>query len=476
MSRFIVLLLLCGLLAACGPSGIAPLPTATSPAPTQPIPTVSAPTQSAPTQLAPTVTPIRVDLTPVQRAAMQALVAAINAPIDQVQLISTEAVQWPDGCLGIVRMGVMCMRGPIDGFRVILAANGQQYEFHTNQDGTSIGQLAKAPFVSIAVRLPDNSIHIIDTHVRVDPRPVQITTGLLPQAGVIKNTIYALDFSNQPQAVVVDKTGSQPLDFVHNPNYGLAVWPGDQLRLGWATSPTGESTPSQLFISPVDGSAVTTLLTDTTPITAPHQWVAQRWSRDGQSLYFSTEPYGIGGYILLSGASSLSRVNVTDRSVQDVIPYKTNGGRMLCLDELSSDERLVADHCDNATITIRDLSSGQTTTIRPPTNVTGFGVMGSTRFNPDLTRVAFALAKREPGNEQGWVAVSDSLSGGSKLIVTGQPGEYFNVASWLNADTLLLQSNQMACNPTCTNSLWTVKIDGSGLTKVTDGLFLALVD
>jgi hypothetical protein len=54
-------------------------------------------------------------------------------PVDQVQLISTEAVQWPDGCLGIIRMGVMCMRGPIDGFRIILEANGKQYEYHTTE-------------------------------------------------------------------------------------------------------------------------------------------------------------------------------------------------------------------------------------------------------------------------------------------------------------------------------------------------------
>ena len=147
MSRILILTLIIGLLAACGQPGSAPLPTATVPAPTQSIPTVSAPTQPAPTG-----TPIRVDLTPAQRAAMQTLVAAINVPIDQVQLIGTEAVQWQDGCLGIVRMGVMCMQGPIDGFRIILAANDQQYEFHTNQDGTSIGQLTKAPFVSIVVR------------------------------------------------------------------------------------------------------------------------------------------------------------------------------------------------------------------------------------------------------------------------------------------------------------------------------------
>lgn len=143
MSRIIVLLLVIGMLAACGQPSSATPPAATSPAPTQ----------SAPTQPAPTVTPIRVDLTPAQRAAMQALVAAVNMPVDQIKLISTAAVQWPDGCLGIVRLGVMCIKGPVDGFRIILEANGQQYEFHTNQDGTAVQRLMKAsPFVSIAVR------------------------------------------------------------------------------------------------------------------------------------------------------------------------------------------------------------------------------------------------------------------------------------------------------------------------------------
>ncbi|HET7377288.1 MAG TPA: hypothetical protein VFK30_11300, partial [Anaerolineae bacterium] len=302
------------------------------------------------------------------------------------------------------------------------------------------------------------------------------TTGLLPQAGVVSGTVYALDFTTQPRAVAVNKDGTRPLDFIQNPDYGLAVLSGDQSRLGWATSPNSQGAPSQLFISATDGSQLTTLLTDTTPITAPHQWVAERWSRDGQSLYFSTEPSGIGGYIPFAGASSLYRVNVNDRSVQEVIPYNVNGGKMTCVDELSSDERLIADHCANTSIGIRDLSSGQTTTIQPPADVTGFSLVGSARFNPDQTRVAFALAKRDPSAEQGWVAVSDSLSGGSKLIVTGKPGEYFTVAGWLNADTLLLQSNQLMCNPTCVNSLWAVKVDGSSLTHITDGTFLAMLE
>ncbi len=341
--------------------------------------------------------------------------------------------------------------------------------------GTPIGQLTKAPFVSLVVRAPDNSIQIVNTRVPVDPRPVQITTGLLPQAGVVSGTVYALDFT-QPRAEAMDKDGTRPLDFIQNPAYGLAVLAGDQPRLGWATSPNGQGSPSKLFVSATDGSQLTILLTDTTVITAPHQWVAERWSRDGQSLYFSTEPYGIGGYILFAGASSLYRVNVNDRSVQEVIPFNLTGGKMTCIDELSSDERLIADHCAKTSIAIQDLSSGQTTTIQPPTDVSGFNFVGSARFNPDLTRVAFALAKGDPNAEQGWVAVSDGLSGGSKLIVTGKPGEYFTVAGWLNADTLLLQSNQLMCNPTCTNWLWAVKVDGSGLTRVADGTFLGMME
>jgi hypothetical protein len=126
------------------------LPTATAPAVSQPLPTASIQTQPAPTG------PIRVDLTPAQRAAMQALVEAINVPVDQIQLISTEVVQWPDGCLGIVRINARCMGGPVDGFRIILEANGEQYEFHTNQDGTAVAQLEETPYVRFAIRAPNN--------------------------------------------------------------------------------------------------------------------------------------------------------------------------------------------------------------------------------------------------------------------------------------------------------------------------------
>ena len=200
-----------------------------------------------------------------------------------------------------------------------------------------------------------------------------------------------------------------------------------------------------------------------------------RWAADGGSLYFSREPYGLGGYILFSGASSLYKISLADRKVIELITLDPQGNRFICLDALSLDERLVADHCAPKVIKVRDLTNGATTTIQPPAEVTDFGLMGSTRFSPDGQRVAFALARGNPGGEQGWVAVSESLSGGSTLIATSAPGQYYTVAAWLNAGTLLLQSNSMQCSPACSSELWTINTDGSNLVKVADGAFLAVL-
>ena len=83
-------------------------------------------------------TPISGDLTPAQLAAVKSLSERLGVTVDQIILVSTEAVTWPDGCLGIVKMGVMCTQAQVPGFKIILEANGQKYDFHTNQDGSVV--------------------------------------------------------------------------------------------------------------------------------------------------------------------------------------------------------------------------------------------------------------------------------------------------------------------------------------------------
>ena len=86
----------------------------------------------------PTSTHIPVDLTPAQRAAINALMEQLSLSADKIKLVSTETVTWPNGCLGIVRMGVMCTQNEVPGFKIVLEAEDQKYEFHTNQDGSIV--------------------------------------------------------------------------------------------------------------------------------------------------------------------------------------------------------------------------------------------------------------------------------------------------------------------------------------------------
>ena len=86
----------------------------------------------------PTRTPAPVKLTSAQAAAFAALAEIAGLPTDKIKLISTEAVTWSDGCLGVQRMGVMCTQALVEGYRIVLEADGKQYEFHTDQDGSAV--------------------------------------------------------------------------------------------------------------------------------------------------------------------------------------------------------------------------------------------------------------------------------------------------------------------------------------------------
>ncbi len=330
--------------------------------------------------------------------------------------------------------------------------------------------------VRVAVAGADNTIRVVELPAEVGSQVSDLTTGFPPTGGAAGGTVYALVSGDETKAVKVNANGEQSLGFVQYPNGGFGVWPGNggqAARLGWSTTHEGVS---QLFVSSPDGSDAAPVYEQPLTPERNSQLVFERWSREGQSFYFSEEPFGIGGYILFAGASSLYRLTLSDRSVQEIIPFNPTRAHFICWDDLSFDEQRAAGHCDGPTISVLDLTTGQSTSIQPPADVGSFGQIGSTRFSPDASRVAFALARGDSSNEQGWVAVSDGLSGVSHVIATSEPGRYFTVVAWLNPNVLLLQSNSLLCNPICASELWLVNVNGGGLTKVADGAFVALVD
>jgi hypothetical protein len=304
--------------------------------------------------------------------------------------------------------------------------------------------------------------------------------GLIPQGASARGEAYVLDSTNGTKAVLVDASGIHDLSFIERPTlYGLVVYQESadtQPRLAWGTEYTQASPNSTLEIGSVDGSDRETLLTQ--EVSEPLlQLVPLFWSIDGKSLYFSKEPVGLGGYILFGGASNLYRIDVKTKEVSELIPLVPSDGPQDCLDTISKDYRYVAEHCSEDFIRIRDLTSGDSANILLPDDFPSeYKHLGSSRFSPDGTRIAYAIAKGDSSNEQGWVVVSDTAVSNSKVILTSQAGSYFTVAGWLNDQTLLVQStNMQSCSPYCSGELWMVDINGANPHKVADGSFITVI-
>ncbi len=99
------------------------------------------PTQPMPVEPSPTLPPL--DLTPAQMSASNTLAESLGVDVGEVSFVSTEAVDWPDGCLGAARPGMMCTQAIVPGWRIVMEVDGLQYEYRTNQDASQIVSAAK---------------------------------------------------------------------------------------------------------------------------------------------------------------------------------------------------------------------------------------------------------------------------------------------------------------------------------------------
>lgn len=123
LSKIFILILL---LTACAPAGAEQ----TQAPATDSYPNPSYPNPSYPNDNS------SVNWTPAQQAAVTLLSQTLSLPADQIVLVSTEAVTWPNGCLGVERPGIMCTQALVDGYRITLEADGREYEIRTNEMGS----------------------------------------------------------------------------------------------------------------------------------------------------------------------------------------------------------------------------------------------------------------------------------------------------------------------------------------------------
>jgi hypothetical protein len=106
--------------AACGPVA----PTETAPPVATPTPDIQPPEPTA----APDSSGAPVAL------ARQDLAGRLDLAADQIQVLSVEAVEWPDTSLGCPQPGMMYAQVLTPGYRIGLQAGGQAYTYHTGGD------------------------------------------------------------------------------------------------------------------------------------------------------------------------------------------------------------------------------------------------------------------------------------------------------------------------------------------------------
>lgn len=92
---------------------------------------------------------------------------------DSIEVVSVEEVDWPDGCLGIHRVGRVCTMAIVPGFRVMLGLGQATYEVRTDTTGRVT---AWAPQVRIPARFVEAGPNVVlletDDDGRIDAQLV----------------------------------------------------------------------------------------------------------------------------------------------------------------------------------------------------------------------------------------------------------------------------------------------------------------
>ena len=96
-----------------------------------PIPSTHAPDVTAPPLNVVPEGLVRADLV----SLMEQAATDTGVPIDEIQVITAEAVTWSDGSLGCPEEGQMYTQALVPGYRVVLDVAGEELAYHASDAG-----------------------------------------------------------------------------------------------------------------------------------------------------------------------------------------------------------------------------------------------------------------------------------------------------------------------------------------------------
>jgi hypothetical protein len=71
-------------------------------------------------------------------ATRQDLSQKTKIPVNQLQVKSTTAQTWNDGCLGLAKPGEICTQALVGGWRVVLTNNQKTWVYRTDSTGSNL--------------------------------------------------------------------------------------------------------------------------------------------------------------------------------------------------------------------------------------------------------------------------------------------------------------------------------------------------
>ncbi len=113
----------------------ATLPPITAGTPAAALPTSESTTGAAATPTAPAPGSPLPGSTSAVDNAVQTLATQLGIKAEDVKVVSSGQVDWPNGCLGVQRPGIMCTDAIVPGYQVMLEVGGKQYEMRTDLSG-----------------------------------------------------------------------------------------------------------------------------------------------------------------------------------------------------------------------------------------------------------------------------------------------------------------------------------------------------
>jgi len=223
-------------------------------------------------------------------------------------------------------------------------------------------------------------------------------TGWVPDGAVGGESIFYITNTGTSLLRVGFDGVVQDLGFTH-PSPGFfdaSILPSpDGQKIAWGSVLNMDTTGTDIIlkVANIDGSNVVTLLDG-------HMAESRRpspikFSDDGQSLYYTNMPYGIGGYILFYGGPDLIKINLTTLVAETILP----SNNCLCAMEFSPDESKVAriDRTGSGlSLVVHEISSGTETTFPFPAKYTQ---AGDILWSPDEGSIMLTLALGNPDAE-----------------------------------------------------------------------------